>query len=192
MLRVFALTIIAFAFAAGEARGTSFVSSGPDTVAITAGWLARDCGAFHLLAPAETRVVRHGISGVLIDRRFTLTYSLGAPGAANIARSWFDHQQHSVAVGGRPAFMHTAEIAGVDEPYFLQLIVPKALKRHDGRWLTLEIHGWFANRDRRWLAQFIVTSIDFTPPFDNPVAPVRPRVLPPVIEIDHPSGDPAP
>jgi hypothetical protein len=85
-----------------------------------------------------------------------------------------------------PAVLRTAEFPGHAAPYFLQLVASQGAQARDGRWLALEIHGWFANRDRRWLGDLIVRSIDFAPPYDRPVKPRAPRRVPPNISASGP------
>jgi hypothetical protein len=185
------MLVIAMAFVA-EAGATSIIEPSPSSVPLTAGWQSRDCGSFHVLAPEETVLHRRGrFAGVLVDRRFSLSYAVGAA-AADIGKDGLDYKEVPVEVGGRRGVLRTAEFPGTDAPYFLQLVVPDAVKVGKGPPMALEMHGWFANRERRWLGEHVVTSAGFAPVFDIPIAPVRPRVLPPVIEIDRGSGENAP
>jgi hypothetical protein len=154
---------------------------------MTAGWQKRDCGAFRILLPDETVLRQNGrFGGTLVDRRFTLTYAAGVSIDAGIAKSGQDYRESAVEVGGRSGVLRSSEFPGQAEPYFLQLYVPRAIEAKGGRWLALEIHGWMTTPDRRWLAERVVRSVDFTPSYDVPVQPVRPRVAPPVIEIEMP------
>jgi hypothetical protein len=174
---VFALS---FAALASAAPATTIVTSPPSAVPFSAGWPARDCGIFRIAAPDATRLHRLGrFAGVLADRRFVLSYSVGAAVNETIAQAGLDFREVTVAVDGRPALLRTAEFPGEEAPYFLQLVVPGAVKTRHG-WVALEIHGWFANQDRRWLAQHVVTSIDFER--DRMARSVPPRARPLVLE----------
>lgn len=132
----------------------------PAPVPLTADWATHDCGAFRIAAPDETTLRRH--DRMLIDRRFTLHYGLTARDT-NVAAEGQDYREVAVRVGGKPALLRTSEFPGTVEPYFLSLVVPQAVKGKDGQWRALEIHGRFANRDRRWLGSFIVRSVAFAP-----------------------------
>jgi hypothetical protein len=143
------------------AADATMVAVPPSPVAITADWGTRDCGAFRIAAPDETAVRRTGhLSGTLNDRRFTLRYVV-TERDANPAAEGQDYREVAITVGGKPALLRTAEFPGTAEPYFLSLTVPHAVKAKNGHWQALEIHGRFANRDRRWLGTYIVRSVDF-------------------------------
>jgi hypothetical protein len=191
------LLVLVFAVAlvggAGCLRAETVVSGASSPIAVTAGWQQFDGGAFRILAPRETALRRENrLRGALVDRRFTLSYAVGSPVDTANAKAGRDYQERPVEVGGRRGVVRSAMFPDRSEPYFLQLVVPEAVQAKDGRWLSFEIHGWFTNTDRRWLAEHIVCSVDFTPPFDVPLQPVRPHVDPPTIEIDDPSGKDTP
>lgn len=162
------------------ASATTLVTSPPSAVELSAGWPARDCGLFRIAAPDATQLHRLGrFGGILSDRRFRLSYTVGSSVNDTIAQSGLDYREVAVVVDGRPALLRTAEFPGAEAPYFLQLVVPGAIKTHHG-WAALEIHGWFANRDRRWLGTQIVTAIDFGR--ERMMKPIAPQIRPPAPE----------
>jgi len=171
--------------AAGTAEANSiFLPAPPSPVPLSAGWQPRDCGAFRIRTPDDTVVQRNGRHrGTLIDRRFTLSYYVGLAVDDSLARSGLDGREKVVDVAGRAAVKRTAEFPGRVEPYFLSLTVPQAVRARDGRWRALEIHGWFATTERRWLAEQVAFSIDFGKPFDRPLQPVKPYVPLPTITV---------
>lgn len=139
---------------------TTILAAPAAPVPLTADWALHDCGVFRIAAPDETTLRRH--DRMLIDRRFTLHYGLTARDT-NVAAEGQDYREVAVKVGGKPALLRTSEFPGTAEPYFLSLVVPQAVKGKDGQWRALEIHGRFANRDRRWLGTYIVRSVAFAP-----------------------------
>jgi len=164
------------------------------TISTAEDWPQFDAGAFRVRAPKGTLLNRtNAYHGVIIDPRFALTYDLDdrAPNA-DFAKSGRYFREEEVTVGGRAAVIRTAEFPGRSEPFFVQLIVPRAVQAKDGRWLALEIHGWATTPDRSWLAGLVVRSVDFAPVYDKLVMPPRSHADPPIIEIDYPPAKETP
>jgi hypothetical protein len=151
-------------------------------------WQTLHADRFHLRAPAGAVLHRQSsTTGSVEDYRYTLTYTLAPAGDDGaFAKTGADYREETLDVGGKPALLRSAYFKGRAEPMFLQLIVPRAVHTKDGRWLTLEIHGFQRTYERFWLAGRVLRTIDFSPPFDVPVSPPALRYPIPAIEVESP------
>jgi hypothetical protein len=151
-------------------------------------WQTHYADRFHLRAPDGAVLHRESsASGSIEDYRYTLTYALvPADDGGAFAQTGSDYREESLDVGGKPALLRSAHFKGCADPLFLQLIVPRAVKTKDGRWLTLEIHGYQRSFERNWLAERVLRTIDFAPPYDVLLSPSVPRIVMPMIEVETP------
>lgn len=151
-------------------------------------WQTLYGGRFHLRTPPGAVLHRQSsASGTIEGHRYTLIYTLAiADDGGAFARTGTDYREESAIVGGKPALLRSAVFKDRADPLFLQLVVPRAVRTKDGRWLALEIHGFQRTSERNWLAERVLRTIDFTPPYDVPLSPPVLRLLLPTIEVETP------
>ncbi|MDR3527175.1 MAG: hypothetical protein P4L57_07820 [Rhizomicrobium sp.] len=160
----------------------------PLRIAYTDGWKQLDARSFWVLAPEGTALRRDSnISGAILHQRFTLTYNIADRGDDDrFARSGRDYSQETVWLNGREGEARWATFPGRSEPYLLQFIVPRAVRAPGGRWLVLELQGWFGTEERRELALRILKTVDLSPSLAQNATPPRPSAPPPTFDIAPP------
>jgi hypothetical protein len=163
------------------------------TVRDDAEWQQLFTGLFGIRSPSGTAVhAQSSTEGTISHRLFDLTYTVGMSGSVAPMPVGPQAREEAIIVGGRQAVLRSQWVSGRSDPFYVQLVVPQVFQDREGRWLALEIHGWMKTYERAWLAERVLKTLDFAPPYDIPIAPVRPRVLPPVIEIERVSEEIAP